>query len=769
MQLTSALPHRVRITLLLLLLALLGAIAAPRAEAAQLPDAANTLAGCVQDSGRLLVAIEVDRSRSLRSTDPEDRRVDGISAALIGLERLASDPDSAHPPHVEVLLGSFAGTASPASEDAAASWHTLNAGSLDGLLRDADAYGRLDHGRDTDYALALIAAHAALDARAAALARAGGPAPCKAILFLSDGRYELTLRSPGGPLPLSVPYAGNVRLDKPGGPEQAVRAGREVLCRRGGLMDRMVADDVVLFTVALSSSSSFRPADRDFLHALTVGASGAARCGERVSPLTGWFVDVRHTLDEVLVMSRLGHGGGGVDPPAACTPTTVDTCSHSFDVARGMSGFVLVASGQEPGLQLDIESPAGTHMTISPTSDAHFSFAGTTFVQRWIRGRSLALQARFVGPPRLWAGRWRLTFVGAPDETLPSPRVDVRLEPGIQPAAVEVPELTPGRTTYIPVQLVDENGDPVREGQLVDSATLSAWLIRKGHAPLPLAVDGHGRGRFTVRVEVPHGFEGEAVSVRVETHFSLRGAIESVLRSLRFAVGGGGPKDPRFPWGLLGAILGGLLGTSAIVVGVAAARNPDGFRVGLRRVTAPLLPPWRRRARGPRHFPAAQRVRVLALSAEVTPDTLVAFAQAPGETELEPLPREEASERRIAHEDFVLAVQRAWSPFATPRAVATDAEGRQLVGGTLDGPLHGSADHRSCEVPLSLEATWLFAVERIDYRGDVHGHLLLIDHDDADRGRQLLEEARTGLLAQQWDDFDEGDVEYDGAYDDSVL
>ncbi len=138
------------------------ATAAP-ASGSEPPGAAHTLTACLRHSDQLLVVADIDRSGSIAYTDPEGRRVDGISAALIGLERLTESSETERPTHIEVLLSSFAGTVEPSAAAAASQWQALDGGTLDALLGSVAAYAHRDHGRDTDYVLALTAAQDALE------------------------------------------------------------------------------------------------------------------------------------------------------------------------------------------------------------------------------------------------------------------------------------------------------------------------------------------------------------------------------------------------------------------------------------------------------------------------------------------------------------------------------------------------------------------------------------------------------------------------------
>ena len=65
------------------------------------------IAGCISGADNVLVSIVVDESLSLRETDPQALRVQGITSAIDALEQLAEvSPDV----NVEVSLSTFART-----------------------------------------------------------------------------------------------------------------------------------------------------------------------------------------------------------------------------------------------------------------------------------------------------------------------------------------------------------------------------------------------------------------------------------------------------------------------------------------------------------------------------------------------------------------------------------------------------------------------------------------------------------------------------------
>lgn len=722
--------------------ALAGAATAAPGSAAtvahpELSGAARTTASCAAESGHLLVDIQVDRSGSLAVTDPQDRRVDGISAALIGLARLTEKRGGTPPLRVDVLLSSFAGTVEPA-EPGAADWRRLDDDSLDGLLRDAARYADRDDARDTDYVLALAAARDALNARAEQVAADDADAsPCKVVLFLSDGSYRLRDRTDATSLPSTVKYAPGVRLDRSGGGARAVAAGREHLCRPGGLMDRVAHDEIVAFTVALSGSAKFTAADRAFLESLTTGTAAGERCGRLLSPATGEFFDVRDNVDLFLTFSNLLDPEVDPDEPRVCAESE-PLCREgvsSFDAPPGLRGFVLSAAAPLPGIDLALTDPSGETTLLTSDGERRLELAGTTVDQRWIRSRALDVDAQFDRASDAWHGRWRYAFVAPAGADLPSPRVTLRLQSGLRPRLAGEPELVEGATAEFDVELVDEDDRAAPAGALARSARLRATAVDSEDEEHDVEVERTGDGTFTAKLDVPKGAAGGPWRLDAEATFAGAGApVDPRLAVLPL----GTPTEPDFPWWLLAVFAAALalLGAIALLTVQRA-----------RRAAARFTPP--------------QQLLVAACDVTVTPGGEPRLDPLPSvvEQRFEPLSREgrDAPARGLSHEGFVLKV-RARRPFARPRGEAT-APGRQLVGGGLDGPLRGHAGHRASEAPFALSGTWLFSVARIDGDGDVHGRLLAFSSEDEriDHGRRVLDAAIAALRGQDWDGFDAAD------------
>ena len=698
------------------------------APATPLTPASRTVASCLQHSDRLLVATLADTSGSLHYTDPDARRVDALSAAMIGLERLASEQGP--PLRVEVLLAGFAGAVDVGRAGSPHGWRALDPGSIDGVLQDIERFGSRDRARDTDYVLAWNAGRNALDQRAAELEREGHTV-CKVAVFVSDGRYQLLDRLPGSTdLPPTVPYAPGVRLDVRGGGARAVEQGRIALCRPGGVMDQIADAHIVKFAVALTASPKFSPSDRRYLGAITTGDFEGERCGSRLSADTGAFVDVHDANDLIFAFADILHGPQQVEKVDVTCPFRPCTAgSRSFDAVPGLGGFTLTAISGRPGVAVTVTPPHGTPEILAPDGTANVSLPGASVSQQWTNERSLTAQASFA-PGTAWQGRWTVTFVAPSGESLPPPSYALRLQSALHPELVAVPQLVRGGRSLARVRLVDGEGAPARGGPLAGSASLNARLVGPGVRERVPVVKRDGA--FEMAIAIPSDARSGNWALELETAFAAAaGPVDPVFASLPLPdpASAGGPSLPML-----------LIWAGGILIVVLPA-------------TALLLIRRRRSAR----FPAPQTLRVFSSQAHVVPGICTQLEPEPSWTNSDPFQQlaadgRDAPTRRIERDGFSLVA----SAGIRQRATATAGD-LQILGGTVDGPFPALADRRACALPFGLRGVWLFAVEEIDDQGEISGRILAFttEQDDIAHGRSVLEAARAALRVQNWKDFDE--------------
>jgi hypothetical protein len=512
--------------------ALLGA---GRADAEQVRPAVASLSRCLESSDRLSVLMLIDESKSLRGTDRSGQRVAGMKAALAGLARVADGGEDS--PDVEILLAGFSGVVEPGPEDddLPDRWRALDGASLGDLTAEAADFEDRDDGRDTDYGTALLAARQILAQRAGELTSDGSDAPCKALIWFTDGKYRIRDRTddPKG-LPPTVDYS-DIRLDQPGAGDRAVAAGRRFLCRDDGLVDGLVSDGVVRFTVVLSRSLT--APDSAFLANLTTGSGG---CGSRAGPETGEILAapdsdrLYHSFGELLQVPPPDQQRPGVCPLNPCPRGLT-----SFTTVPGLSGFLLRATTGDPSVRLFMRGPDGKTVWLDADGPGEVSASGATLDQHWASPTAVEVEGSFSAGEPSWVGGWSFAFVD-PRGRAPGavPIATIQLDADLEPALAGARQVVVGQPTMLEIELIDSAGKPVVDGPLFDAATVTATLAeqRDGRSSSLPVTGPDADGRFQVTADLPESSSSGYVYLDVATTFDSPGAASVVGRRRSFRI-----------------------------------------------------------------------------------------------------------------------------------------------------------------------------------------------------------------------------------------
>jgi hypothetical protein len=458
--------------------------AAPPAAPAATPTPADPgggaldrLAGCVRDSREILVLVLVDESGSLRKTDPSNQRVTGTKTVLSVLAGLAGAGGRAGV-RVDVALAGFS-----AGYTRLAPWTELTPATLPGLQAGAEKFAQRNRGIDTDYAAALLGARQELAQRSGEARRGGSRAPCKALLWFTDGRYEVEDRASGA-AGLTKPYAPDLRLDAEGAGARAMAAGRKLLCDPDGLVDGLRQDRV--FSVSVPLSDQIAPPDRDFLAAVVLGSAGAERCGTRPADGLGTYLPVTRLGDLPLAFGRVSNEiGGGTPSPGSgdarvCAGTPCAEGRRSFEVDPALRRFQVLASTGGPGVAVQLSGPGATGtVTVEPGRDQRAKLGAVTVRASWLASDVLALDAELPpGDGAGWAGSWSVAFLDGSGAQRGKPaRAEIYLYGDLVPELVGSPEPMPGGAGEpLTVRLVTTNGTPPPPGKLIRSAVVRGTL-----------------------------------------------------------------------------------------------------------------------------------------------------------------------------------------------------------------------------------------------------------------------------------------------------
>jgi hypothetical protein len=495
----------------------------------------------LENSNRLLVLVLMDESGSLGgyggpATDPLNQRVDGIRAALTGLARLAATPIDGRHISVQALMTGFSTSVDGNPATGSWNWEPLSEGSLPSLLSQAGAYAARNTGRDTDFGSALLTARALLAQRAAEMTRTGGSEPCKALIWFTDGQYSIEDRTDpaAASLPKTLSYAPGVRLDQPGGGNEAVQAGVRFLCRAEGLMDGIESDGVVKFTVGLSVQMT--QAASDFLGAATTGSAGGTTCGSRLSPAIGEYLDVKDASQLFFAFANLL--GGPVAPPRPGTICPVQPCtrgSSGFVTVPYLHGFLIEATTGTDGIVIVLRAPDGSRIKLSPGAPATQELAGTTIRQTWVSGRAAEVEGQFSPSSSRWVGDWSYYFVDpAGPSSAAVPLSSVELFADLKPELAGRTSVLLGAPTPITLELTDSQGQVVATGPLASAASLAASVTDPTLAVTSALHMRHSPDElYHATLSLPPSSEAGQVQLDTTLHFANPGLapIAPVTRS----------------------------------------------------------------------------------------------------------------------------------------------------------------------------------------------------------------------------------------------
>ncbi len=303
------------------------------------------LASCAATSDHLLAAIVVDESGSLRSTDPDDRRVPAITTALDALEQLGTSSGRLD---VQATIATFGQTSTTLVD-----WGTVSGGHA-AALHDA-VTGELpsrDRANFTDYRVALRSAQTALADRAASL----DGSSCKVVLWFTDGRLDVDGTGDG---PATV-------------------AAREELCAPQGVIDAVRADGVTVVALALfteDGQGSVTPQDRERLRAIAEGSSGQETCGTVPVPASssgGAYLraDDATAVRRLFAQAAALIAGGTPGISVVCPDDTCVDGRLSIPVDAGVGSFRLTVEHDADASAGKLLAPDGTVVALdAPSSD----------------------------------------------------------------------------------------------------------------------------------------------------------------------------------------------------------------------------------------------------------------------------------------------------------------------------------------------------------------------------------------------------------------
>lgn len=506
------------------LLALVASPAVPAGLAQPVPTAApsayDTVSSCLRERGHLLVLALIDESGSLRSTDPDNRRVAALEAALRSFAQFGRGPDSSDAPTIELQLAGFATDFTEASP-----WSPLNRDTLSDVERRAESFAGRNGGRDTDFAAALDGARASFVRKESEVIAGGRPAPCRLLLLFTDGQYDIEPRD--GPSPR---YARDIPLrdDK-----RVEEAGRRFLCDPGGIADQLRASETVVVAIALRPDAPPAP-DQAFLRDIAEGqVSGGAACGQLRAP-PGVLVEAQglagllEAFDTAVTQAL---GGTRVDSPPdtpVCAPTAVDArCERTFQVDAALSEFHILVNLGRPGVAVDVIPPGGAAERLRAGEDRRVVLGGATLDVVAASAVDLVVDGALPPTDEGWVGTWTVRFV---DETGTNADVVTRSQitvfGGLTAVVDPQPVFRAGESTSFDVRVVDAEGSPRTPAEFVASAQVRATVIASDGSRTDLPLTGPAaNGSYRTRHDVPADATDPAVDLELTLDVTTRGGL----------------------------------------------------------------------------------------------------------------------------------------------------------------------------------------------------------------------------------------------------
>lgn len=445
--------------------------------------ALSRLASCVAGQKQLAVVLLVDESGSLRETDPNNDRVAAARAALLGLESLVERSDGQV--RVDLQVAGFG-----VDFEEAAPWATLGPDSVAEADERIGAFSERNRALDTDYTYALQGALASVRTRATQMTPDGGQPPCTAVMWFTDGRFDVEDRISAARRESGrdnrgdsqyKEYAPGVDLYQAGGGVRAVEQGKQVLCEAGGLADQFRSSETSLFAVALNTA--IEPQDQEFLAAVAAGGL----CGELDGSANGELL--AGDLNELVgffdqVVTALSNPASSDQVELTTCPDSQEACpqgTKTFEVDGSLQRFHVLAQTDAPGVAVRLSAPSAAPVDVpvagSGTPAGSLAAGETPITWAWLSGNALTVDAESSPGGENWAGTWSVTFIDTTGTNPGAPvRAQIYLFGDVVPTLAEGTEFRAGDATEFTAELVRSAGTPIPPTSLSGDVRLTATV-----------------------------------------------------------------------------------------------------------------------------------------------------------------------------------------------------------------------------------------------------------------------------------------------------
>ena len=414
-------------------------------------------------AGDLLLLI--DQSGSLQKTDPAGLRVTAANYLLTQLTRYSEKADVA----LDVAVSGFDATYVPT-----VAWQRLTASSLPGLRAGVQAFAERNDGLDTDYAEALSGVRDDLRSRQRG---AAGPR-CQAVVWLSDGQFDIDPRrgSDGN----TKPYAPGLTIEDADSAAAALAAGKQALCRPGGVIDQLRSTGALTFAVGLGAD----PSTFQLMSAAATGR-GTPACGKPTTEVVGDFRLASDVEGMIFALDKLGQPGtSSLDlTSGVCQKTACASERHDFVLDGSVRSVHILAGADTPGIDVVLSPPGGGPAIRFHRADGQLASDLTVADQRviglWISNQTLQLDLSRASDSG-WEGQWSVVFVDPTGTTTDArARTQIAITGDLLPALLgNPPVLRSGDPATLRLGLMsDATNQPVPATSVLGKALLSAVLV----------------------------------------------------------------------------------------------------------------------------------------------------------------------------------------------------------------------------------------------------------------------------------------------------
>ena len=480
------------------------------------PDAVSELVRCIADRQQLAVVLLIDESKSLRTTDPDASRVSLGQSLVEALNLVSSIPIDGQPSRLDVAVVGFGSSVNVDDQPVSpGDWVTVDSdATVTQVLSSVDRFRDRNGDNNTDYVDALAQAQTLLVERSVAVNPADPSQVCSAVLWFTDGRFDLTVSQD------RRWWAQDLPMDTVEGTTRAIERGESLLCAPEGVADQLRRGGTFLLTFALLSDG-FAGNDEALLRNVTLGESG---CGQASTSGQGAYFADRGVEGLVDCFFLTLANGKCTETPVENTCDAASPCVETFIIDDSVGSFAAVVSASPDLMQTSLIAPSGTRVSLGSdqqgTGDTTLDGVELSIVSS--SRSSLISGVVPVGAQSAW-GQW--TVEHAP-QTSGSMRLTVDLVSAYGLDVVAPPSLLRGEPAQATVNVTGRSGEPVALSDDFAEPVLTARLT-DGGSVIELSPTPTGDGSFVIDLIAP--LSGDATSVTLDVSASAATSDGSVL------------------------------------------------------------------------------------------------------------------------------------------------------------------------------------------------------------------------------------------------